>query len=550
MIDELHVRNVALIREAGIAPAEGLTVITGETGSGKTALLEGLKLLVGERGQATAVRDGAEALRVEGRIFAEGGGEGDAAGCPEEGHVVVRTLTARGRGRVTIDGAMATVAELAHGIGRTVDLCGQHEHQRLLSPAGQLAFLDGWAAREVGPALDAWRGALAERASAGRALREARELSHAADERLDDAAFTLRRIDEVDPKPGELDALREALFAAEHADELLRAVEGAREAIAGDEGASDLVAQAADALRSLRTSDQTLASAVDELEEAAISLEDVAQTLRRYAEGVELDPERLEEMRERHAALQGLVRSYGPSLDDVLAKREEAARLLEAARDGAGAERRARERVSAAEAELAKAADALDAAREEAGERLCALVTSQLGRLGMAGAETLFSARRLPRESWGPGGPSSTELLYRSAGALSPRPLARVASGGEISRVMLAMKVVQGASDEAETLVFDEVDAGVGGQAARQLAEVIVDLAKTRQVICVTHLPQVAVAAERHYVVSKEAGSVDGIPETRVAEVEGEARVAEIARMLAGTETEASRTHARELLGL
>ena len=125
-----------------------------------------------------------------------------------------------------------------------------------------------------------------------------------------------------------------------------------------------------------------------------------------------------------------------------------------------------------------------------------------------------------------------------------------MASGGEISRVMLAMKVVQGASDEAETLVFDEVDAGVGGQAARQLAEVIVDLAKTRQVICVTHLPQVAVAAERHYVVSKEAGSVDGIPETRVAEVEGEARVAEIARMLAGTETEASRTHARELLGL
>ena len=524
MIDELHVQSVALIRDATIRPAAGLTVLTGETGAGKTALLSALKLLVGERADAGAVREGDDHLLVEGRVYL---GPDDA-----DGHVVRRRVEAAGRGRVSFDGHMASVAELAAQVGSTVDLCGQHEHQRLLSVATHAQMLDAWTGEPAARALAEYRDALAEAADAAAELERVREL---------------RRIDEVNPQPGELEELEDALPRAEHAEALLRASESAREAVSGDGGAMDRLSGAVGELRDASRYDDALATLADSLESALIDVEDCASQLREYRDSVDLDPAELEHMQQRMASLQGLMRTFGPGMEDVLARRERAREVVETVGDSGERERAAERAVDRAEGRLARAADALDAVRAEAAPRFSAAVTEQMSRLEMAGAELTVALERSPREQWGQGGPGRVELMYRPGAGLTARPLRRIASGGEVSRVMLACKVVLGNADGVDTLVFDEVDAGVGGSTARSLAAVLADLAKTHQVIVVTHLAQVAVAGQCHYLVSKSVGE-DGRPETTLREISGEQRVAEIARMLSGDTSDISLAHARELL--
>lgn len=538
MIDELHVRDVALIRDAELAPSSGLTVLTGETGAGKSALLSAIKLLVGERADAGAVREGADALEVEGRFYVRGG---DPDGC-----VVCRRVGVDGRGRVRIDGRMGSVRELAEGVGATVDLCGQHEHQRLLQVQTHVEMLDAWAGAAVADALGEYRARLAAAADAERELERARELSRSGAEALEEAEFVCARIDEVDPKEGELEDLEAKLPRAEHADALMRSALGAREALAADGGAMDSIRQAASEIEDAQRFDEGLGRHAEVLRSALLDLEDVASELRDYADDLDVDPAELEHMRARWSELQGLLRSFGPTMDDVLARREEARRVVEAASDGGAAVKRAQKASDEAESALAAAADALDDARREAAPRFSAAVSAQMARLEMGSAELEVAFERLPRQEWSRRGASRAEFLYRPGAGLTARPLRRIASGGEVSRVMLALKVVLGESDAAETLVFDEVDAGVGGATAVALAEVLADLARTHQVIVVTHLAQVAVAADEHYLVSKSAGDV---PETTLSPIAGEERVREIARMLSGDTGEASLAHARELLG-
>ena len=539
MIDELHVKSVALIKEATICPAPGLTVLTGETGAGKTALLSALKLLVGERSDASAVREGDTHLLVEGRVYL---GADDT-----DGHVVRRRVEAAGRGRVNIDGRMASVGELASRVGTTVDLCGQHEHQRLLTPSTHAALLDAWAGEAAQAALAAYREALAQAGEAAQELARVLELARSGSERVEQAAFELRRIDEVGPQPGELEQLEEALPRAEHAEALLRASEGAREALGGEGGATEALSSAVGVLEEASRYDAALSTFAETLASSLIDIEDVASELRSYRDSVELDPEELAQMQQRMAALQGLMRSFGPTMEDVLARREQARELVAAAGDSGEAERRAHAALERAEAKLAHAADALDAVRSKAAPRFSALVSEQMARLEMGSASLEVSIERRERVQWGLLGPSHVELMYRPGSGLSARPLRRIASGGEVSRVMLACKVVLGAADGCDTLVFDEVDAGVGGSVARSLAAVLKDLAKTHQVIVVTHLAQVAVQGERHYLVAKHAGA-GGVPETCLTEISGEERVAEIARMLSGDVGELSLEHARGML--
>lgn len=537
MIDELHVQNVALIKDATLVPASGLTVLTGETGAGKTALLSAIKLLVGERADASAVREGSDALQVEARVFTA---EGDP-----DGTVVRRRVEAGGRGRVQIDGHMASVRELAGGIGATIDLCGQHEHQRLLDPAMHLQLLDAWAGERIADVRDAYVAALSEARAAQKELDRISDMSRAAGERLDDAAFVLRRIDEVGPSIEELRELEASLPRAEHAESLLRAVGGAYEGVTGDGGASDALNDAIGWLREASSYDRTLGDLADRLESALIDIEDVGSDLRDYRDAVELDPEELDRMQTRMASFQGLMRTYGPHMEDVLRRRAEAAELVAAAQDGGELLRKARRAAQAAEERLAQAADALDAARGKVAPELAHAVSAQMAFLEMGTAELSVQCERLPRAQWTAAGPSKVELLYRPAAGLTARPLRRIASGGEVSRVMLACKVVLGEADGTETLVFDEVDAGVGGATAVALAQVLARLAKTHQVIVVTHLAQVAVMGERHYLVRKSAGD---IPETTLVELDDDERVAEIARMLSGDTSEASLAHAREML--
>ncbi len=540
MIDEIQVSNLALIRSATFSPAPGLTVLTGETGAGKTALLSALKLLVGDRADTSQIREGCDAAQVEGRFFRD---DGDT-----DGVCVARRVGSDGRSRARIDGRMVSIRELSLLVDPMIDLCGQHEHQRLLDPATHVEMVDSWAGERVGDARAAYRAAFAEARTAARELERIRAAAQAEGSRLDDARFALERIEEVDPLPGELEELEDVLPRAEYAETLVSAAYGAVEAIAGEGGALDALNAAIADLSRLGSIDETLTTFVDALAGAAITLEDTTSDLRRYRERIDFDPGELARLQERYTALKGLLRQFGPHMDDVFKKRDEARELLAVVDDGEARIRRAEATLAAAEEALVAAARTLRKRRDEAAPQFCRAVGKQMARLEMSHAELVWEARPLPRERWTEAGPTTCELLYRSGAGLTPRPLRRIASGGELSRVMLACKVVMGESDQVDTQVFDEVDAGVGGAVARALAAVLADLARTHQVIVVTHLPQVAVYAERHYVVRKHETGGEGIPETQLFEVSGDARVREVARMLSGDIGDASLAHARQML--
>lgn len=580
MIDEIQVENLALIRSASLVPARGLTVLTGETGAGKTALLSALKLLMGERAGKSAVREGADALTVSGRFFGlrghggfpEDASEGFSEGAPEsvsdagasgfgtedvragddldaaaDELVAIRRVTADGRSRVTLDGRMASVGELTRAVAPAIDLCGQHEHQRLMKPTEHLRMLDAWAGADVAAALGAYQEAFAQAKDAAAELDRVRAAGEASTARLDEARFTLRQIDAVDPQEGEYEKLAAEFAHAEHAETLATAADAAHAALSGDGGALDALGSAISALEGAARFDDSLGAYAESLREAGYVLEDVAREARGYRDGVEFDPELLAEKQERMAVMQGLMRAYGPRMEDVLARRAEAAELVSLVDDAAEREAAAQRAADAAEARLAEAAEALAAARAEAAPRFTAAVTEQMARLEMGGAQLECALSDLPRGSWTRAGSQAVEFLFRPGAGMQARPLARIASGGEISRVMLAVKVVLGQVDDVDTLVFDEVDAGVGGSTANALAEVLADLAQTHQVIVVTHLAQVAVRGQAHYVVRKTEGA-DGMPETDLRKLADDERPAEIARMLSGDATETSLAHAREML--
>lgn len=543
MIDELHVTNLALIGDVAIEPAAGLTALTGETGAGKSALLSAVKLLVGERASGDQVRDGADALTVEGRVYRRDDGDSYP-----DGHIAQRRVTAEGRSRCSLDGAMATVAQLSQTVGSTVDLCGQHDHQKLLAVASHLPLLDAWAGEAVEGARSSYEAAWRRRAAAAAELDRVLAARSESAARIDDARFAIARIEEVDPREGEYEELEALLPRLENAESLAEGANAAYEALQGEGGALDALNAALQVLEQVGRFDPDLEAIADGLREALYPVEDAASSLRRYRDDVDFDPAALARADERMGALVGLTRSFGPRMEDVFARLEEARSLVALVDDTDEAERRARTALDAAEGELAAAADALTRARKDAAPRFAASVTEQMGRLEMGGAQLLVDVARLDRARWGRQGADHVEFLYRPGEGLAARPFAKIASGGEVSRVMLAIKVALGSHDDVETLIFDEIDTGVGGSTARAIAAVLDDLARTHQVIVVTHLAQIAVVADRHYVVSKAASPLDGRPETHIDAVEGEERVREIARMLSGDESASSLEHARDLL--
>ena len=551
MIDELRVSNIALIREATLVPSAGLTVLTGETGAGKTALLSALKLILGERADSSTVREGETLASVEARLF---DGPHDT-----EGFTVQRSLSTEGRSRVKIDGRIASVRELSERVGVMMDLCGQHEHQRLLDPAHHVAMVDAWAGRPALEALEHYRACFKASRAAAKEVRRVEEASRAQGSRVEEARFALERIAEVDPRPGEYEELEQLLPRSEHAEVLVATANDAHASLAAEGGALDALNSAVAELSRMASVDRKLGDIADALSDACISLEDCANELRAYRDGVAFDPRELSRMRERYSDLKGLLRQWGPTMDDVFAMRDRSQELLSLVDDGDAQIKKAREALGAAERELFAAAKALKRARNMAAPRFCHEVGRQMARLEMGGAELIVHVDPLERAQWTRAGASKVEFMYRAGTGMTPRPLARIASGGEVSRVMLACKVVLGEADARDTLVFDEVDAGVGGSVAVALAAVLADLAKTHQVIVVTHLAQVAVRGERHFMVKKTAGAAPNesedastaeaaIPETTLCELGEDERVREIARMLSGDASEASLAHAKEML--
>lgn len=535
MIDELHVRDLALIEEVWLEFGPGMTVLTGETGTGKTALLGALKLLLGERADSGSVRSGALEALVEGR-FSDGSTE----------TVARRRVGADGRSKCALDGEIATVGALADRLGPLVDLHGQHEHQALLSPSTHVSYLDRRAGEPALAALAAYRTARQSAARARSARDDLRRMLDDAARDMDQLHFVAEEISRVDPVYGEDEALEARVPALQHGERLAEAAAEATQLLRGDGGASDRIAQASVTLARVAGIDPGLDALADRLGEAYALLDDTGTDLRAYRDGVEHDPAALDTVLSRLSSLGGLMKRYGPRLEDVLRTRDEAITAIAAHDEGAERMRAAEEDVTVSETALRAAAERLTSVRADAAPLFVADLSAEVSELSMEGTRFEVSFTDMSFEHWTTDGPQRIEFLYAPSTSQPARPLARIASGGELSRVMLALKGVLGEADTVGTLVFDEIDAGVGGQTAHNVGRRLARLAKTHQVIVVTHLAQVAAYATTQLVVSKRLDN--GSASTCVSAVTGDARVAEIARMLSGNESDASLAHARELL--
>lgn len=532
MLEELHVRNLALIDEVWLEFGPGMTVLTGETGAGKTALLGALKLVLGERADSGSVKAGESEAAVEARFSSDVGEL-----------LVRRRVTADGRSRCVLDGEMATVGALTERIGPLVDLLGQHEHQALLSAASHVGYLDRWIGEPAAEAAAAYRDA---RAAYRAAIAEAQDVERRlaeAERNADYLRFMASEIEAVDPQPREDDELASRLPALQHAERLAEAADAAARSLRGDGGAMDRLAEAAAALARVDGIDPALDEIATRTDELIAVADDIGTAAREYRDGLERDPEALEATMSRLNALAGLMKKYGPTLDEVLESAERARRAVSESDDAEESRARAARRVEQAAGELRESAARLNTARSQAAAGFASALEAASRELAMPEARFEVALTPLPFDEWTDAGAERVEFLYAPVASQPARPLARIASGGEISRVMLALKGVLGQADSVGTLVFDEVDAGIGGATASAVGQRLAALAKRHQVIVVTHLAQVAAYADGHLVVARDGGGA-----TTVTPVTGEDRVAEVARMLSGNDSEASMRHARELL--
>ncbi len=542
MLEELRVENLGVIADLHLVVAGGMTVITGETGAGKTLLVEAIELLVGGRADAALVRPGADAARVEARFsFAPGALDGleiEALDDADGEVVVSRVVPVNGRSRAAVNGRMVPVGVLADLGSRLVDLHGQHDHQSLLAPAVQRAALDRFAGSEAADALGAYRAARAARRTIVEHLGALGGDHRARAREIDLLRFQAAEIDAVAPTGVDEDQ-RLALEVEVLADaEALRDAAGrSGSALVGPDGARDAIGAAIAALAG-RSTFADLAERLHTLQEEAA---DVAAELRHRADAISDDPERLAQAQERRRALAELRRKYGDDLASVLVYRSEIGARLD---ELVGWEQRAaaleHELLDNAQA-IETAARALSSLRRASAVRLGPAVSAHLRDLAMPRAT--FEVTVDDGEPGDDGADSVTFLLSANAGEPA-LPLAKVASGGELARCMLAARRVL--SEAPPTLVFDEVDAGIGGEAGVAIGRTLAALATDHQVLCVTHLAQVAVWADQQVVATKL--EVDGRTISQASPVTGTDRVAEVARMLSGAPSDSARKHARELL--
>ncbi len=563
MIDELRITDLGVINDATIALDPGLTVVTGETGAGKTMIVTGIGLLLGERADPRAVRSGAERARVEGRFrgvaapvadrVVEAGGELDEVtpadgGAPEQELLVARHLTAAGRSRAYLGGAQVPAGVCADVTSHLITIHGQSEQVRLAATDRQRDILDRFAGPALATVLQEYRRGFVARRAAGAELTELREQAQARAREADLLAFGLAEVEKAAPVAGEDVALAAEASRLQSADDLRIAATAALGALAGNDdeagGALTGVVMARKALEG--TQDPEADAFSTRLAELSYALGDVAADLSRYLDRLDAEPGRLEWIAGRRAALQGLTRKYGATVDDVIAWSAEAARRLG---DLDSSDERIDAlvaRVAGLDTELTVLAAQITVARTEAAAGFSARVLDELAALAMPHARLVFALTPAER---GPHGADHVELLFSANPGSEPRSLAKVASGGELSRVRLALEVVLAADQEHQTLVFDEVDAGVGGRVAVEIGRRLAALAQHAQVVVVTHLAQVAAFADRHLVVVK---ADDGqVTTSGVVVVAEEERAAELARMMAGLETtDSALAHAGELVEL
>jgi DNA repair protein RecN (Recombination protein N) len=571
VIEELRIQDLGVIDEAVLELGPGLCVLTGETGAGKTMVVTGLQLLLGMRADATAVRTGTVRARIEGRIRLPAGrihdevaSRVDAAGgeLDDDRVILARMIVAQGGSRAFMGGVSVPLNNLSQLGQGLVAVHGQADQQLLRQRAAQRHALDDFAGAELGDALAEYQRVHARHRDAAQRLAALVTTTRQRALEADQLSHSLAEIQAVAPEPGEDGALLAEEVRLSHADSLRLAAEEARQALSGsaeDDGADAmfLVARARAALDGARTHDAEAGDLSDRLAEIGYVLGDVSGDVASYAGRLESDPGRLAWVQTRRAALSGLTRKYGQTVDEVLAwAREAEIRLLEL-NSSEETEAELSKEVEEWGGELAGLAGSLSRLRRGAGDALASDVSRELSELAMPHALLTVDVTQRTAEAgltidgktlaFSADGVDEVEFLLASGSGAAPRPLAKGASGGELSRVMLALEVVLSGADETPTFVFDEVDAGVAGKAALEVGRRLAQLARTAQVLVVTHLPQVAAFADHHYVVVK---SDDGtVTSAGVAALDDDGRVRELSRMLAGLEDSATAAaHARELL--
>jgi DNA repair protein RecN (Recombination protein N) len=557
---ELRIENLLLIERAELRPGPGLTAITGETGAGKTVLAHALDLLLGGKPRSGIVRPGAPEAYVEG-VFELPAGlleEPEFAELRErvgeelDEIVLARRVSAEGRSRAFVQGRSATAADLQALGGRLVAFFGQHEHRRLTLASAQLDLLDGFCGREQLELRVALAGAHGRMRELERALAELRERAGTRDRDLDLLAFEIEEIEQLDPSEEEQESLVAERSRLRQLDGLLAAAGAGAEAIApsGDEpGVATLLSGAERLAEQVAGADPELDALAERLAAVRLEAEDVGAELRRYADSLEAEPGRLDVVEERLELYDRIERKHGGSVAAVLAHAERCRGERDRLEQAEVETERAEAALAEARTERDGLAEQVGAARRKAAPRLAERVREELGALAMENAafEVVVEPRgEASQPDIGPTGAERVEFMLGPNPGVPAAPIRDAASGGELSRVMLALMTVAG-TGESRTLVFDEVDAGVGGQTARAVGERLRALGDTRQVLCITHLPQIAALASAHIRIEKSAEADTAL--TTVEALEGDGVVAELCRMLGAAATDkAARRHAKELL--
>ncbi len=549
MLLEIHLRDFVLVREAALSLGPGLVCVTGETGAGKSLLVQALKLLAGQRGSPQLVRHGAEQAVVEAEFRPTPALQEElrARGLESDGGLLVRRIiTASGKGRVFVNGVMVTLKELRGLMAPLLSIVGQHEYHRLFHPHRQRELLDGYGGLQK--ELARYAGLFRRLSSLREEVERLEARSQEVRRRRAEMEQELREIEAVDPRPGEDDELEQERRLLRSSKELRQLGEECYQGLyVGSGSVVELLDRCRRSLERVASLDPAAQSMAQEAESLLVAATELATDLRSYCDSIPTDLRRLEEIEERLYHLRQLMRRFGPGLDDVAAHRRRLQEALAGMEELEGRLEEARSRLEAAGREALEAARALSQARRRAAEELSRRISQELERLRMEGARLTVEVRTpAPAvDHLGPAGLDEVVFLFRPNPGHPPRPLAEIASGGELSRVLLTIHSMM--EREAQgTLVFDEIDAGIGGGVAEVVGAKLQELARRGQVLAVTHFPQIAARAQTHIKVEK--GLADGAAETTMTLLSTpEERRRELARMVGGG-GEASERLAQELL--
>lgn len=542
MLAELSIDDLVLIAAARLEFSPGLNVITGETGAGKSLLAQAIGLLLGQKGGDELVRPGAERALVEALFESE-----------DEELAVAREIPRGGRSRARMDGLLSSAAAVEDALRRRLAFYGQLEHTRLLQLERQLDLLDGAAADELEPLKAAYGMAYQRARSLTRELDDLRGAGRDRERELDMLRYQVAEIDAAGVEPGEDERLGVERERARHAGKLLERTGGALALLAGESEAAALdgVRVAQRLVDEAALLDESVAPLAQRLGGLSVELDDLAAALRDYIETLDVDASHRDALELRWDKLKALMRKYGGTADEVLVYLEEARTRLTALEEFAADEESLVARVEAAQQAAVATASRLSEARRRLAPEVAAHIERELQGLAMPHATFVIdvAARGDGWDALGPSGADEVEFVFGANPGVPPRPLRETASGGELSRAMLAIRGLVTLGDDVETLIFDEVDTGIGGVTAAALGERLRRLAERRQVLCITHLPQVAVFADRQFAIAKRSDPGEGVTETVVRRVEGDERLAELCRMLgASPDDEAARSHAESLL--